>query len=214
MFSIFNIGTMIRKIRKRNEQLNIYYPKNVYDPLARREMSALLTQFNDLFYEAYPEKLKGNGQLAIDYQPKTHNKRYDVQREITLYKTKKVRRKNLGKIEEFLHLKYIVETQIEHYNRTLQKALRMKEQISDEAFSSYFPQLFEERLLFLENIERHCHSKISQLLEDRVLYEQTIYELVHYPDNFFKDASRMIGGIVADSVKHVVDVVDQSIRRK
>lgn len=56
----------IRKIRKRNELLNLYYPKHIYDPLARREMRELLTQFNDLFYEAYPEKLKSNAQLMID----------------------------------------------------------------------------------------------------------------------------------------------------
>lgn len=214
MFSIFKIGMTIRKIRKRNELLNLYYPKHIYDPLARREMRELLTQFNDLFYEAYPEKLKSNAQLMIDDQPKTHSKKYDVQREITLLKTKKVRRKDLAKIEEFLNLKYIVEEQIEHYNFTWQKALRMKNQISNELFSSYFPELFEERILFLENIEEHCQRKIAALTEDQALYEQTIYELVHYPDSFLKDASRMIGGMVADSVKHVVDVVDQSFRRK
>lgn len=214
MFSIFKIGETIRKIRKRKELLNLYYPKDVYDPQARNEMRALLTQFNNVFYEAYPERLKKNASIMIDNEPKDHRKKYEVQRAIALYKTKKVRRKELAKIEEFLHLKYIGEEQIEHYNFALQKAHRTKEQLSNELFSSYFPQLFEERILFLKHVEKECHRKITILLEDQALYDQTIYELAHYPDSFLKDAGRLIGGMVADSVKHVVDVVDQSLRRK
>ncbi len=214
MFSVFKLGTMIRKIHKRNQLLNLYYPKDVYEPLARREMKTILTHFNEIFYEAYPEKLKGKLSLFRDYQPHTHSKRYEVQREITLYQTKKVRRKNLAKIEEFLHLKYIIEEQIEYYDYMLKKAERTKHQISIEQFSAYFPQLFEDRIQFLESVGMVCLDKIETLTEEKAILEQTIYELVHYPDNFLRDASRLIGGMVADSVKHVVDVVDQSFRKK
>lgn len=214
MFSVLNIGTVIREIRKRHQILNLYYPRDVYDPLARREMKMILTQFNKVFYGAYPNKLKENRQIAIDYQPHKYVKKHEVQRELTLYKTKKVRKKELMKIESFLQLKYMIEAQLEHYNFMLQKAQRTRQQLSNEQFSSYFPQLFEERMLFLNDIEAHCLKKTEELIEEKSVYEQSIYELVHYPDNFLKDAGRLIGSVVAGSVKHVVDTVEQKIRRK
>lgn len=205
---------MIRKIYKRNQLLNLYYPKDVYEPLARREMKMIITQFNELFYEAYPEKLKDRSPKLLDFQPRTHSKKFEVRREITLYRTQKVRRKNLAKIEEYLHMKYMIDDQIEYYNETVKKAERTKQQISDEQFSSYFPQLYEERIQFLDSITRRCSNKVEELTEEKTLLERTIYELVHYPDNILRDAGRIIGGMVADSVKHIVDVVDQSFRRK
>lgn len=214
MFSIFKLGTAIRKLQKRSQLLNIYYPKNIYEPLARREMKIILTQFNDLFYEAYPEMLKGHSPLLIEHEPRTHARKYDVQRDITLYRTQKVRRKALVKIEEYLHVKYITEEQIDYYKDMMKKAEQTKMQMSDEQFSSYFPQLFDERVHFLESIITLCGNKIEALEEEKLILEQTIYELVHYPDSFLRDAGRLIGGMVADSVKHVVDVVDQSFRKK
>src|SRR5690625_988821 len=135
---------MIMKMRKRQHQLNFYYPKQVYDPLARREMKAVLTRFNDLFYAAYPEKLKGNSQQLLNYQPRSHKKQYEVQRALKLCKSQKVRRKELAKIEEYLNLQYIVEEQIVYYDNVFKKAQATKQQISAEEFSSFYPQLFEE----------------------------------------------------------------------
>lgn len=214
IFSFFNIGTVIRKFQKRNQLLDLYYPKKVYDPLARREMKVLLTQFNDVFYEAYPGVLKGQAQLTLDDQPHTHSKRFEVQQELTAYQMKKVRKKTLVKIEKYLNMKYVLEERIAYYELTLQKAERTKKQISNEEFISYFPQLFEERLQFLDNITENCVNRIKEANERKRTYEERVYEMVHYPDSFFRDASRIVGNMVAESVKHVVEVVDQSFRRK
>lgn len=97
MLSIFNIGKTLRKVKLRNQQLNLYYPQNIYDPIARREMKAILMRFNDLFYEAYPEALKGKEPNFIEVQPRKHSKKYEVQRDLMLYKSQKVRKKNLQK---------------------------------------------------------------------------------------------------------------------
>lgn len=205
---------MIMKMRKRQHQLNFYYPKQVYDPLARREMKAVLTRFNDLFYAAYPEKLKGNSQLQLNYQPRSHKKQYEVERALKLCKSQKVRRKELAKIEEYLNLQYIVEEQIVYYDNVFKKAQATKQQISAEEFSSFYPQLFEERMDYLDNIEQQCLGSIKKLEDEKRVCEQAIHDLIHNHQSFWGDASRLIGSMVAESVKHVVDVVDQSFRGK
>lgn len=214
MFSILKIGTTIRKIQNRNKQLNLYYPKDIYDPIARREMKAILMRFNDLFYEAYPETLKGKQPTFIDVQPRKHSKNYEVQRDLMLYKSQKVRKKELTKIEEFLNLKYSSEEQITYYSDILQKAMYTKRQIREDVYSEYFPQLFEKRTSFLETIELRCLEKLEHLMKDKKVFERSIDELLHNPQSFWGDTGRLIGGIVADSVKHVVDAVDQSFRKK
>lgn len=214
MFSIFNIGTAIRKLRIRNKQLNLYYPKEVYESAARREMKIVLTRFNDYFYEAYPEKLKEQKQLLIDYQPRMHAKKYEVQRKLKVYQTQKVRRKELVKIEEYLNLTYITEEQITHYTEVLSKATKIKKQLAQEAYSEFFPQLFEERTAYIEKIQHHCLRQLEKLTKDKKVFEQTIDDLVHNPQSFLADASRLIGDIVSDSVKHVVDAVDHTFRKK
>lgn len=214
MFSIFNIGTAIRKMKIRNKQLNLYYPKEVYESAARHEMKIVLTQYNDLFYEAYPEKLKGQKQLLLDHQPRTHSKKYEVQRDLKIYQTKKVRRKELAKIEEYLNLTYIAEEQITHYTQILNKATKVKKQLAQGMFSEFFPQLFEERSAYLEVIQHHCLQRLEKLTKDRKVFERAIDDLVHNPQSFWADASRLLGDIVSDSVKHVVDVVDHTFRKK
>lgn len=214
MFSIFAIGTTIRKIQIRNKQLNLYYPKDIYDPIARREMRAVLIRFNDLFYEAYPEALKRKSPAIKDVQPRKHSKKYEMQRDLMLYKSQKVRKKELTKIEEFLNLKYIGEEQIAYYRDTLQKAIYTKRQIREDVYSEYFPQLFEKRIIFLETLELHCLEKLEHLMKDKKVFEQSIAKLLHNPQSFWEETGRLIGGIVTDSVKHVVDAVDQSFRKK
>lgn len=214
MFAIFNIGTTIRKIRIRNKQLNLYYPKEIYEPAARHEMKMVLTQYNDFFYEAYPEKLKEQKQLLIDHQPRMHSKKYEVQRDLKLYQTKKVRRKELAKIEEYLNLSYIVEEQITHYTQVLNKATKTKKQLSQGIFPEFFPQLFEERVAYLEVIQHHCLQRLEKLTKDKKVFQRAIDDLVHNPQSFWADASRLLGDIVSDSVKHVVDVVDHTLRKK
>lgn len=202
------------KMRKRHLQLAIYYPKQIYDPVARREMKAILTRFNDIFYTAYPEMLHGDSQTVLDYQPRSHNKQYEVKRALKLCKSQKVRRKELAKIEEYLNLQYIVEEQIAYYDKVFKKAQGTKQQISTEAFSSFFPQLFEERIHYLDEIEQSCRNKIRELDNQKRQCEQAIHDLMHNHHSFWGDASRLIGSMVAESVKHVVDAVDQTFKGK
>ncbi len=210
MLSIFNIGKTLRKVKLRNQQLNLYYPQDIYDPIARREMKAILMRFNDLFYEAYPEALKGKEPNFIEVQPRKHSKKYEVQRDLMLYKSQKVRKKELAKIEEFLNLKYNVEEQIAYYSDILQKSMYTKRQMREEDYSEYFPQLFEKRINALEAIELRCLEKLEHLMKDKKVFEQSIETLLTHPQSFWEEAGRLI----SDSVKQVVDTIDQSFRKK
>lgn len=214
VYAIFNIGTVIRKMRVRNQQLNLYYPKDIYEPFARREMKAVLMRFNELFYEAYPETLKGKSPIYLDSPLRKHSKRYEVERDLMLYKAQKVRKRELNKIEEFLNLKYLGEEKIAYYSDILQKAMQTKRQLKEAEYPEYFPQLFEKRVAYLEKIELHCLEKLEHLMKDKKLFEQSIDELIHNPTSFWANTGRFISDVVTDSVKHVVDVVDQSFRKK
>lgn len=200
------------KMRKQQAQLNEYYPKDVYEPLARREMKAILTRFNDAFYEAYPEKLKKKPKGLFDYKPHAHHKQYEVERAIKLYKSRKVRKKELARIKEYLNLQYVVEEQITHYESILQNAKGTKQMISEEEFSSFFPQLHAERIDYLDQIEQQSLREMRKLNEEKRMCEQAIHSLLHSHHSFWTDASRMIGDMVTDSVKHVVEIVDQSLK--
>lgn len=214
MFSIVNLGIKIRKVQIRNQQLHLFYPKEIYDPIARKEMKMILTQFNDLFYETYPEMLKGKRQVLLDQRPHKHTKKYEIQRDITLYKTQKVRRKELTKIQELLNFKYIAEEQIVYYTDMLQKAMLTKKQLKEGPYSEYFPQLFENRIAFIEKIEHHCLEQLELLMKDKKIYGQSIDALLHHPQSFWGDAKRLLEDIVADSVKHVTDVTGATFRKK
>lgn len=202
------------RYRKQQLQLNLYYPRKVYDPLARREMKAILMHFNDVFYQAYPEMLKNPSEVMIDYHPRSHSKQYEVQRAIKLCKSQKVRRKDLVKIEEYLNLKYIIEEQMSHYNKKLQKATATKQLLEQEDFSAFFPQLFEERMESVEHRKSYSQTKLRKLEREKQICEKAIHDLMHNNHSFWGDAKRMIGGMIADSVKQVADMVDQSFRKK
>lgn len=202
------------RIRKQYMQLELYYPKNTYDRFARREMKAILTRFNDLYYEAYPGKLKTKFNALINYEPRTHSKQYEVQRAIKLCKSKKIRRKDIVKIEEYLNLQYIIEEQLIHYNNELIKVKRTKQLLSQEKYASFFPELFEERMKFLSQIEANSLTQIDKLKNEKQICEKAIRDLIDRNHSFWGDAGKLIGSMISESVKHVVDVVDQSFRRK
>lgn len=195
-------------------QLNLYYPKKVYDPLARREMKQILTHFNDVFYQAYPKMINDPSDVLVDYHPRSHAREYEIQRAIKLCKSQKVRRKDLVKIEEYLNLQYIIEAQVSYYNQKLQKAISTKKLLSEEAFSSFFPLLFEERMNSIEHRESYSLTKLQKLEREKQMCEKAIRDLMHNNHSFWGDARKVIGGMVAESVKQMTDVVGQSFRRK
>lgn len=213
-FNVFNIKARILRFRKQQVQLNLYYPKKVYDPLARREMKAILTHFNDVFYQAYPEMLSNPSVVMVDYHPRSHSKQYEIQRAIKLCKSQKVRRKDLVKIEEYLNLKYIIEEQLAYYNDKLQKSKATKQLLSNEEFASFFPQLFEERVNSLEHREAYSLTKLKKLEKEKQMCEKAIRDLIHGNHSFWGDAKKFIGNMVSDSVRHVADRVGQSFRGK
>ena len=213
-FDFMNISRRITRIRKRHLQLELQYPKNTYDRSARREMKVILTRFNDLFYDAYPMMIKGQSNAIVDYHPRTHSRNYDVQRAIKLCKTQKVRRKDIVKIEEYLNLQFIIEEQLMFYDNEIKKVQHTKRMLSKEVFSSFFPELFEERMKVLSEIVESSIMKIDKLREEKRVCEKTISDLIHRNNNFWGDASRLIGSMVTESVRQVADVVGQSLRRK
>lgn len=213
-FNIFNIKARIIRFKKQQVQLNLYYPKNVYDPLARKEMKVILKRFNDLYYQAYPEMLSNPSPVVVDYHPNSHSKQYEIQRAIKLCKSQKVRRTDLVKIEEYLNLKYTIEEQLAYYNDKLQKSKATKRLLINEEFSSYYPQLFEERLNSLEHMEAYSLTKLRQLEKEKQMCEKAILELIQGHPSFWGEAKKLINNMVLDSVKHVTDRVGKTFRRK
>ena len=213
-FNLFNIKARIIRFRKQKVQLDLYYPKNVYDPLARKEMKVILTRFNDMYYQAYPEMVSNPSAVMVDYHPRSHSHQYEIQRAIKLYKSQKVSRKDLVKIEEYLNLKYIIEEQLGYYNDKLRKSKETKRLLINEEFSSFFPQLFEERVSSLEHREAYSLTRLRQLEKEKQMCEKAIRDLLYSNYSFWGDAKKRISNMVSDSVKHVTDRVGQSFRGK
>lgn len=211
MLSFLNIGVRIRKWKLNNDQLNLYYPKGIYDRLARREMRVILVRFNDLFFTTYPERLTGKGSMLLDYKPKTYANKHEIQRQLALYKIQKVRKKELAKIEEYLKTKSMIEEQIAYYTGEIQEAMYTKRQISEEAYAELFPQIFERRIAFLEEIEGRCLGKLEHLTKEKRICDDAIEALLNNPQDFWGDTGRLLKGMVAESVKQVVD---QTFRKK
>ena len=194
-------------------QLELYYPKNTYDRFARREMKAALTRFNELFYQAYPMMLVGQSNGIVSYHPRTHSRQYDVQRAIKLCKSQKIRRKDLAKIEEHLNLQYIIEEQLRFYGAEVEKAQKTMQVMSIETSSSFFPELFAERMKTLEGLEGHYIKEIYKLENERKICVKAISDLLYRNHDFLGHASKFIGDLVTESVKSVVGVVNQSFKR-
>jgi hypothetical protein len=74
--------------------------------------------------------------------------------------------------------------------------------------------LHEERMQMLEEIKDHSLTTIDKLHHDKQLCERAINDLIRRGHGFWGEASRLIGSLVAESVKQVVDVAGQTIRRK
>ena len=214
MINFFGIRSHIIRLKKQSAQLEFYYPKSTYDRLARREIKVILTNFNNLFYEAYPEALQNKARVVQDYHPTSHSRKYDVQRAIKLCKSQKVRGKDIAKIEEYLNLQYVIEEQMTYYNQAIKRAEHTERLLSNETFSSFFPELFEERMQMLEEIKDYSRATIEKLYHDKQLCERAINDLIARGHGFWGEASRLIGSLVAESVKQVVDVAGQTIRRK
>lgn len=213
-FDIINIRQWMTRKRKMYLQLENQYPKNTYDPLARREMKKVLTRFNDSFYHAYPMLVKDQVNQIKHYHPKTHDRNYDVQRAVKLCKAQKVRRKDIGEIEKYLNLQFIIEKQLDYYKNELQKAHHTKALLSEEVFSSFYPDLYNERIELLNSIENHCVVSVGKLGEEKRACEKAIHNLIHRNQSFWGSASRLIGSLMTDTLRNVVDIVDQSIKRK
>lgn len=212
--NLVNIKKRIMRMRKQKVQLELYYPKNTYDRLARREMKTVLTRFNDLYYKAYPMMINGRSNAIIDYHPRTHARQYEVQRAIKLCKSQKVRRKDVVKIEEYLNLQYIIEEQLRFYDKQVEKARHTKQVLSKEPSTSYFSELFAERMNTIESIKDHYTKEIDKLEHEKRICERAIYDLLDRNHDFWGHASKLIGGMITESVRNVVDVVDQSFRRR
>lgn len=213
-WNTFNIKAKILRRRTDRFQLNLYYPKEIYEPLARKEMKMILGHFNDVFYQAYPDMLENSFETMVDYHPKSHARQDDIQRAIKLCKSQKVRRKDLVKIEEYLNLQYIIELQLTYYHQSLQKAVATKTLLAENDFSSFFPQLFKERIESVEQRESYSQMKIKKLDGEKRMCEKAIHDLMKNEYSFWGDAGQLIRGMVAESIKQVADIVEQSIRRK
>lgn len=210
---IVNLKRHIQRVLLQRAQLELYYPKNTYDRYARREMKIALKRFNELFYRAYPQLLNNQSDGVIDYQPRTHARQYDVQRAITLCKSQKVRRKDIIKIEENLNLQFIIENQLQFYDNEITKARRTIQRLAEENASSFFPELFVERIQILENLETHYIKETYKLEDERDICIKAIHKLINRNYNIFGQASKYISEIVTESVKSAVDAVSQTFGR-
>lgn len=190
-------------MRKTYLQVNQYYPKGIYDQSARKEMNSLLLAFNDSYYGFFPYLVSKEEQVVVDYYPKSHSKQYEVNRIMELCKIQKVRRKDMMKIEEFLNLKYIIETQLDFYNWNLKNVQKAKEALANESFESFFPVLFEERKYALQDMRFHYKQTIEKLQSENQQCEQRIEELLHRGPGFLGETSQLIGEVMTESIRKV-----------
>lgn len=204
----------IRLWRKSRTQLNIYYPKNVYDPLARKEVKMLLTQFNSIYFNAYPEALTGTIHSPSKTRPKKHTRAFDIEKQLTLYKAQKVGYKNLQKIGELLHVLYVLEAQLQHGQELYERATHVKERLQEGPYEEYFPQLYAERLHALDRHIAICLEERQRMEEEHTMCEQAIEALGEGGNSFWADTGRLVSNVVSQSVKQVVDTIDQSFKKK
>src|SRR5699024_7833301 len=204
----------VRLWKKSRAQLNLYYPKTIYDAFARKEINMLLGQFNAIYYNAYPEALTGLIHPPEKTRPKKHKRTFDIEKQLTFYKAKKVRAKKLQKIGELLHVQYTLEAQLQHDQSIYEHAIYVQERLQKGPYKEYFPELYAERMRAIERL-------ITQCIEDRKRIEQehttclyAIEELGEGGNDFWSDTGRMVSSVVSQSVKQVVDTIDQTFKRK
>lgn len=190
-------------MRKTYLQLNQYYPKNTYDKFARKEMHSLLLQFNTTYYSFFPHLLSEANEVVTDYYPKRHAKQHEVERVLELCKVQMVRRKDMMKIEEFLNLKYIIETQLDFYNDHLDKIKEARKVLEDESFSSFFPFLFKERKNTLNQMRLYYEEMTVKRQDENLQCEQRIEELLRKGPGFIGEASKLIGDIFTESMEKI-----------
>ena len=66
----------------------------------------------------------------------------------------------------------------------------------------------------LKEIKAYSYTTIAKLHHDKQLCESATNDLIRRGQGFWGEASKLIGSLVAESVKQVVDVAGQTIRRK
>lgn len=204
----------IRLWNKNRAQLNLYYPKNVYDPLARKEVKMLLAQFNTVYYHAYPEALTGAIHSPIKTRPKKHTRAFDVEKQLALYKAQKIRNKNLQKIGELLHVQYTLEEQLRYDDHLYEQAMHVKKRLQEGPYKEYFPQLYAERLRSLDRYIDICLGERERIEEEHAMCKQAIEALAEGGNDFWTDTGRLVSSVVSQSVKQVVDTIDKSFKRK
>lgn len=204
----------MRLRRKNRAQLNLYYPKNVYDPLARKEVKMFLAQFNAIYYEAYPEALTGPIHPIGRTRPRKHKRAFDINKQLTFYKTQKIRAKKLQKIEELLHLQYTLEAQVQHDNDLYERALYVQKRLQEGPYEDYFPQLFAERMRTLEHYRQQCREAAERMKKEHTTCVRAIEELAQDSNDFWSDTGRLVSSVVSQSVKQVVDTIDQTFKKK
>lgn len=205
-------GMMNRFIRFKNKllimrktylQLNDHYPKDTYERQARKEMNALLLDFNTTYYSFFPHLIVEEKKLVVDTYPKRHSKQYEVERVLELCKIQKVRRKDMVEIEKLLNLKYIIETQVDFYNWHLDNVKKAEDALENELFESFFPLLFEERKVDLHNMQVYYNEMMGKLQEENGQCERRIEALLRRGPGFLGEAGQFINEVMTESMRKV-----------
>ena len=105
-------------------------------------------------------------------------RQYEVQRAIKICKAHKVRHKHIKQIEEYLNLQYVIEEQLFYYNKEIRKVRQARDLLDQGTFSSFFVELYEERMSTLIKIEAHCLMKVRKLEEKKQLVK--MQSLIYY----------------------------------
>jgi len=194
--------------------LDIYYPEEKNDPKVRKEMKKVLIRFNSIYYNAYTGLIKDDLNLIFDSHPRKHSKQHAVQDAVKYCKLHKTMRKNLVKVEDHLNLQFIIENQMEMYDKEIQKVRATIELIEHEDFSSYFSDLYEVRMEVLGKIEAHCLNRLTNLEEEKNNCEKLIFNLIHKNLDLWGSTGRFIEELIYESETHVSTIIERSFKDK
>ncbi|RSK35716.1 hypothetical protein [Bhargavaea beijingensis] len=196
-------GGWLARRKKREELLEHYYPKRQYEKEARREMSAVLSEFEEKFRRWYPA-LPDPGHSALHQsKPRRHSRGEDVREAVRLYRAKNIGYGKLSRIHDALDLYYLMEAQSAYYKQEIDKAAQAQKWIGEDHFSGFFPDVAECMQERLKGLVRSGFDTLLELQERQREAEQTVQRLVEGNGALWARAAELASDILMYPVRQM-----------
>ncbi|SIT70750.1 hypothetical protein [Edaphobacillus lindanitolerans] len=196
-------GGWLARRNRREALLDYYYPKGQYEKEARREMRAVLTEFEERFRRWYPSLPDPDFTLLYRDKPNHHTRREDVRDAVRLYRAKNIGWGKLSRIQEALDLYYLMEAQSAHFKREVDKAANAQKWIGEDHFSGFFPEVAESMQERLKGLVRSGFDTLLKLQEQQKQAESTVKRLAAGKGDLWARAAELAGDLLAYPFKQI-----------